>query len=279
MLRWRSHSLWFNLPFLVCAWLSLLSSAGLAQSSGAHEAGQGREPGLIGPVNHRAETQEPSTLPKDRSGSLDWENGRGRSYLIPATEVLTYLFLLNQYDRHFTEPKDVYRTTGTTIREHLTDSKWVFDNDQFSVNQFLHPYGGSVYFGLARSAGLSFWESSLYSVAGSFLWEIGGERTSPSINDMITTPIGGAFLGEPLFRMANLSCSRPDAWPAGVLARTGRRHHLAAHRIQPPRIRQPLRQRVSQPPAGHLPAAGSGRHADVEQSQRLLERQRTWRGR
>jgi len=213
MLRWRSHSLWFNLPFLVCAWLSLLSSAGLAQSSGAHEAGQGREPGLIGPVNHRAETQEPSTLPKDRSGSLDWENGRGRSYLIPAAEVLTYLFLLNQYDRHFTEPKDVYRTTGTTIREHLTDSKWVFDNDQFSVNQFLHPYDGSVYFGLARSAGLSFWESSLYSVAGSFLWEIGGERTSPSINDMITTPIGGTFLGEPLFRMANLLLETGDGPP------------------------------------------------------------------
>ena len=58
MLRWRSHSLWFTLPFLACACLSLLSSAGLAQSSGAHEAGQGSEPGLIGPVNHRAETLE-----------------------------------------------------------------------------------------------------------------------------------------------------------------------------------------------------------------------------
>lgn len=89
----------------------------------------------------------------------------------------------------------------------------MFDNDQFSVNQFLHPYGGSVYFGLARSAGLSFWESSLYSVAGSFLWEIGGERTSPSINDMITTPIGGTFLGEPLFRMANLLLETGDGPP------------------------------------------------------------------
>jgi hypothetical protein len=130
------------------------------------------------------------------------------------------LFLLNQYDRRFTEPKDVYRTTGTTIREHLTDSKWVFDNDQFSVNQFLHPYGGSVYFGLARSAGLSFWESSLYSVAGSFLWEIGGERTSPSTNDMITTPIGGAFLGEPLFRMANFLLET-EAGPPGFWRELG----------------------------------------------------------
>ena len=63
----------------------------------------------------------------------------GRSYLIPAAEILAYLFLLNQFDRHFTEPMSDYRTTGSTIRQHLTDSKWVLDNDQFSVNQFLHP--------------------------------------------------------------------------------------------------------------------------------------------
>ena len=220
MLRWRSHSLWVNLPVLVCAWLSLLSSVGLAQSSGAHEAGPGREAGLIGPVNHSTQPRERSPLPEDQASRLDWESGRGRSYLIPAAEVLTYLFLLNQYDRRFTEPKDVYRTTGTTIREHLTDSKWVFDNDQFSVNQFLHPYGGSVYFGLPRSAGLSFWESSLYSVAGSFLWEIGGERTSPSTNDMITTPIGGAFLGEPLFRMANFLLET-EAGPPGFWRELG----------------------------------------------------------
>lgn len=113
MLRWCSHRLWFNLPLLVCAWLSLQSNAGLAQSSGAHEAGQEREAGLIGPMNHSTQPLERSTLPEERAGSLDWESGRGRSYLIPAAEVLTYLFLLNQYDRHFTEPKDVYRTTGT----------------------------------------------------------------------------------------------------------------------------------------------------------------------
>lgn len=123
---------------------------------------------------------------------LNWETGAGRSYVIPGIEILAYMFLLNQYDRHFTEPKDVYRTTGNTFTQHVTDSKWVLDKDQFSVNQFLHPYGGSIYYGLARSAGLNFWESFLYSSAGSLLWELGGEKTAPSINDMIATPIGGA---------------------------------------------------------------------------------------
>lgn len=164
---------------------------------------------------------------KDQFSALNWDTGAGRSYLIPAGEVLAYLFLLNQYDRHFSQPTAIYRTNGDTIYQHLTDSKWVLDNDQFSVNQFLHPYGGSVYYGLARSAGLTFWESFLYSSTGSFLWEMGGEKTAPSINDMIATPIGGSFLGEPLFRMASLLLETDEGRPAFW-------HELGAAVLSPP---------------------------------------------
>ncbi|MET0515379.1 MAG: DUF3943 domain-containing protein [Nitrospiraceae bacterium] len=147
---------------------------------------------------------------------LDWETGAGRSYLLPAGEILLYEFLLNLFDRNFVEPKSAYQTNGDTIWKNLTDSKWVIDNDQFKVNQFLHPYGGSIYYGIARSSGLNFWESFLYSAAGSFVWEIAGETTNPSINDMIATSIGGTFLGEPFFRMASLlledSDGRPGFW-------------------------------------------------------------------
>ena len=160
--------------------------------------------------------------------ALTWEMRPGRSYVIPALEIPTYLFLLNQYDRHFTDPKDLYRTTGNTIRTHLTDSKWVIDDDQFSVNQFLHPYSGSIYYGLARSAGLNFWESLVYAGAGSFLWEIGGEKTPPSINDQVTTTFGGTFLGEPLFRMANLLLESDDEGKPGFW------RELAAGIISPP---------------------------------------------
>jgi hypothetical protein len=61
-----------------------------------------------------------------------------------------------------------------------------------------------MYYGFARSAGLSFWESSAYTFAGSFLWETGGETTSPSVNDQIASGIAGAFFGEALFRMSSL---------------------------------------------------------------------------
>ncbi len=160
---------------LVC--LLLTPSIGLADvqtppASPKYQVGE-----LIGPVPDQ-ESRDREVGLKDRTSGLNWETGAGRSYIIPAGELLAYLFLLNQYDRHFTEPKAVYRTDGGTIRQHLTDSKWVLDNDQFSVNQFLHPYGGNIYYGIARSTGLSFWESFLYSSAGRSFWEIAGETTS-----------------------------------------------------------------------------------------------------
>jgi hypothetical protein len=186
-----------------------------------------------GPVQADDPQQSEQSPPRSQTLSewwkspLHWETGAGRSYLIPGVEILAYVFLLNQYNRHFHEPKDVYRTTGNTFLQHVTDSKWVLDNDQFSVNQFLHPYGGSIYYGLARSTGLSFWESFLYSSAGSALWELGGEKANPSINDMISTPFGGTFLGEPLFRMASLLLETDDG-------RAGFWRELGAAIISPP---------------------------------------------
>ena len=64
----------------------------------------------------------------------------GRSYVIPAAEILTYIFA-EQYDRHFVEPREDYRTSGSTIRQHLTDSKWVIDNDQFKRTSSSIPTG------------------------------------------------------------------------------------------------------------------------------------------
>jgi hypothetical protein len=55
----------------------------------------------------------------------------------------------------------------------------VIDKDPFSINQIGHPYQGSVYYGFARSGGLSYWESLLYTLACSFLWETYGETTAP----------------------------------------------------------------------------------------------------
>ena len=172
---------------LLCALaLALVPSAGFAEEPTSKDE-------LTSPAATQAAPIGPPA-PEEAKDSPSWEMRPGRSYLIPALEIPAYGFLLNLFDRHYTEPIDEYRTTGSTIHTHLTDSRWVLDRDQFSVNQFMHPYGGTVYFGFARSAGLNFWESFLYAGAGSFLWEIAGEKTLPSINDQITTTFGGTFL-------------------------------------------------------------------------------------
>lgn len=170
------------------------------------------------PVRHNEPQSSPlPTLgppaPEAASTPSLWDSGGNKSYVIPAGEILLYLFLLNRFDRHFTEPRDVYRTDADTFWRNLTDSPWVIDDDRFDTNQFLHPYSGTVYHSLARSAGLNFYESILYAAAGSVLWELGGEKTNPSINDQVFTTFGGVFLGEPLFRMANLLLETADGRP------------------------------------------------------------------
>jgi Domain of unknown function (DUF3943) len=144
---------------------------------------------------------------------LSWETGAGKSYLIPALEIVGFEFLLNQFDRHFIDDP-AYDTSWSSIK-HNFNRKWVVDNDPFSINQFGHPYQGSMYHGFARSAGLNYWESLVYTFAGSALWEIAGETTAPSKNDQVATGIGGTFLGEPLFRMSNLVLESADGTPSG----------------------------------------------------------------
>jgi hypothetical protein len=144
-----------------------------------------------------------------------WGTGDAKSYLVPAYQIPAFQFLLNRFD-HYVFDASTYPSPISNFENNL-HRNWVIDNDKFSTNQFLHPYQGSIYQGLARSAGLNFWEASAYTFMGSLLWEVAGENTNPSINDQIASGIGGNFLGEPLFRIASLlletgSSGRPSGW-------------------------------------------------------------------
>jgi hypothetical protein len=140
--------------------------------------------------------------------SVGWGTGEARSFWVPAIEIPSFQLLLNRFD-HYVVDADTYPAPWTNLHANLHRS-WAIDNDKFSTNQFLHPYQGSIYQGLARSAGLDFWQASAYTFAGSVLWEESGENTAPSINDQIATGIGGNFLGEPLFRLASLLLEGAD---------------------------------------------------------------------
>ncbi len=159
--------------------------------------------------------------PEETTQAEPWGTGDGKSYLIPALEIPAFLFLLNRYDRYaysdeYTGGKKVYSTNWKTFRNHIVHGGWGIDSDAFNINQFAHPYQGSMYHGFARSAGLNYWEALVYDNAGSFLWETGGENTRPSYNDQIASGFGGSFFGEALFRMSGLVLegdgSKPGFW-------------------------------------------------------------------
>ena len=134
-----------------------------------------------------------------------------RNYVVPFFDIAAFDFLLNRYGHAFVDPT-TYDVDIASITRNLR-SPCVLDNDPFSINQFMHPYQGSMYHGFARSAGLNYWESLGYTFTGSMLWEIAGETTLPSRNDQITTGIGGSFLGEALFRLASLVLEQSNYRP------------------------------------------------------------------
>src|SRR5204862_7245858 len=116
-----------------------------------------------------------------------WGKGEGKSYVIPVIEIFGFEFLLNQYNRRYSREK-VYDTNFDTLELNL-HSGWVIDHDPFATNQLLHPYQGSIYMGIARSSGLNFWESSLYTLGGGFVWEPAGEKQQPPLHAQNATTL------------------------------------------------------------------------------------------
>lgn len=134
-----------------------------------------------------------------------------KSYILPVVEIVAMDAGVNLAARQVMGPAH-YEVTPASIRRNLR-GPWVVDDDPFEINQFLHPYQGAMYHGIARSNGLGYWPSVAYTFAGSALWEIAGENTPPARNDQIASGIAGSFLGEPLFRIARLLIDRADNGP------------------------------------------------------------------
>src|SRR4051812_19889784 len=82
--------------------------------------------------------------------------------VIPALEILGFDILVNRVNRCCGTGRDDYAVSIGSIRRNLR-GPWVVDSDPFRVNQFGHPYQGSMYYGFARSAGFDYWHSAAYT--------------------------------------------------------------------------------------------------------------------
>ncbi len=95
-------------------------------------------------------------------------------------------------------------TAGPTYWWRNIRGGWAWDGNYISTNNIEHPYGGSVYYNIARANRLSFWAAAPLTVAGSLMWELFGEASPPSYNDLIVTSLSGITLGEATRRISVL---------------------------------------------------------------------------
>lgn len=116
--------------------------------------------------------------------------------LFQSTMINTFYGLANLMRGH-----DTAKITPKTWWANMKQG-WVWDLNDFPVNQIGHPYQGNNYFTAGRSNGLSFYESSAVAAFGSATWEYFGETNPASLNDFINTTLGGIALGEMFHRTA-----------------------------------------------------------------------------
>lgn len=82
----------------------------------------------------------------------------------------------------------------------------VVDKDAWAINYIGHPVSGAYYYTMVRHQGFSALESATFSVVMStFFWEYGLEAfmETPSIQDLILTPLVGSILGEAFYVWSN----------------------------------------------------------------------------
>ena len=150
-----------------------------------------------------------------------------KHYVIPAAEMLAESGMLLCFNRYATPWKN-YGHVGWSDIEHNLTSSWVWDQDEFNINQICHPYQGASYFTTARSAGLNFWESAAYTTLfGNIPWELFCECETPALNDLIITSAGGASIGEMFHRFFADSWHTNFRWMSYFIAPfEGLNYHL-----------------------------------------------------
>src|SRR6266498_1901061 len=128
--------------------------------------------------------------------------GGKKRFLAAAGEVVLLEVGPWAFDRYVSK-EDFAFISKETVRQNFRTG-FHYDSDTFPVNQSSHPYHGSLFFDSARSNGYGFWESSLFALTGSLIWECCMENTTPSINDFVNTTLGGMARGEVAHRASVL---------------------------------------------------------------------------
>ena len=134
-----------------------------------------------------------------------WESEK--HFLVGAGEIAILEFIpwaLAKWIRHWENPSDNWANVSSKTWWNNINKGWEYDGDNFATNNFAHPYHGALFFNAGRTNGYDFWESSLWALSGSALWEYFGETFRPAFNDWVYTGVGGVNLGEITYRLSSM---------------------------------------------------------------------------
>ncbi len=134
--------------------------------------------------------------------SVDVVRHQKKNFWRAGAETIGFNIGLWAFDRYVLKGHYAY-ISWNTIKENFRHG-FEWDDDHLHTNMFDHPYNGSLFFNAGRSNGFNFWQSELFAIGGSAMWEMFMECEYPSTNDIIATPIGGAAIGEVLYRTSDM---------------------------------------------------------------------------
>ena len=115
--------------------------------------------------------------------------------------TISFLYLLPESITKWDPSEANGNDLGDKWKEHISDGP-VVDNDEFGINYIGHPYSGAMYYVMARNDNFDPFESFMFSfIMSTFFWEYGYEAFAeiPSVQDLVITPIVGAFMGEYMY--------------------------------------------------------------------------------
>ena len=124
---------------------------------------------------------------------------RGSGYALGYNAMIMTALILSPEDISQWGRAEAFRATSIRAQYKKTfTTAPVKDNDLAVINYIGHPYQGSFYYNAVRSQGARIWQSSLFTIMQSVVWEYvwEGGLEQPSIQDLIVTPLGGIILGE-----------------------------------------------------------------------------------
>ena len=92
-------------------------------------------------------------------------------------ETVGFNICLWAFDRYVLKGHYAY-ISWNTIKENFKHG-FEWDDDHLHTNMFDHPYNGSIFFNAGRSNGFNFWQSELFAIGGSAMWEMFMEKEYP----------------------------------------------------------------------------------------------------